>query len=172
MPATLESHILRRDSVDLDTTLPHVLALSNEIFSAEPGTKYTSLVYWKEQLSHDISAIIYLTTSEPKASSIPSNPRPIAFLFAHPRTHSPPLKDGTRETLHIWLAGVLPEQRKMGCLGKMMQELIKDSTSLHTICTTPSRFPDMWTWLCKRGWQREKDFEEGKIMLSKIGNSH
>jgi hypothetical protein len=95
--------------------------------------------------------------------------KPVAFLFAHPRTHLPPLQDGTIESMHIWLAGVLPEWRKSGCLQRMTREVVTDPELTYTVCTTPSIFPDMWPWLLKRGWRQERDLGEGKVMLSSKG---
>ncbi|KAI0706145.1 hypothetical protein BC835DRAFT_9393 [Cytidiella melzeri] len=166
----LEAHVLNRASTNLAAILPEVLSLSNEIFSADPSTKYASLQYWTEQLSHDSSTIIYLTSIASDGQDGDSyTSKPIAFLFVHPRAHSLPLKHGGKETLHLWLAGVLPEWRKMGCLERMTSLVMTDPSLTYTVCTTPSRFPVMWAWLLKRGWKHERDLGEGKIMLSKEG---
>ncbi|KAI0690877.1 hypothetical protein C8T65DRAFT_671115 [Cerioporus squamosus] len=141
-----------------DKNLPNVLALSNTIFSADGSTKHGSLPYWQHHLSHPSSFVVYLAP----ASSLD---KPIAFLFLIPRTNSPPLKNGANDSLHIWLAGVLPECRKGGCLTRLVQEL--DAANVLTVCTYPTRFPNMWRWLVGRGWVQEREFDDGKIMLSR-----
>lgn len=167
METALRSHILRRDSMDVDFVLPQVLSLSNQIFSADLSSKYASLPIWKERLSHESSMIIYLTAPTQDGGIVTAVDKPIAFLFLHPRMHSPPWVDGTKITLHIWLAGVLPYWRKAGCLHRMMKEVMTAPDSTYTICTSPSLFPDMWTWLLRRGWKREISLGEDKVMLSK-----
>jgi len=164
--ASTKLHILTSQSPDLEFTLPGIIAFSNAIFSADPTTKYGSLSYWKERLSHPSSVIIYLTptdTGDPE-EDITS----VGFLFAHPRTHTPPLEAGQAETLHIWLAGVSPKWRNGGCLAKMVDAIpAGNGFELLTVCTTPGKFPDMWKWLQKRGWKVERDMGEGKVLLSK-----
>lgn len=166
MDPALRIHVLKRDSPDLDAALLAVLSLSNEIFSPDPNTKYSSLSFWKERLSHESSLIVYLTTPRPDGGTTRMDDRPIAFLFVHPRTHDPPLQDGSINTPHIWLAGVLPEWRKIGCLQRMMREVVTEPDCTYTICTIPSVFPNMWPWLLKRGWKQERELGEGRIMLS------
>ncbi|KAI0095117.1 hypothetical protein BDY19DRAFT_66994 [Irpex rosettiformis] len=90
-----------------------------------------------------------------------------AFLFLRPYTHSPSLPDGTSDTLHIWLARVLPEWRKVGCHQRMMDEIVTAPNSTYTVYTTSSLFPDMRAWLLKRGWKQKREFEKSKVMLSK-----
>jgi len=138
--------------------LQRVLELSNTIFCATPDSKYASIAVWRERFSHTASVILYL--------SRPQTPdRPVAFLFAYPKTHVPALSGGESETLHIWLAGVIPERRKEGCLARMISAL--PSLSALTVCTRPADYPDMWNWLIKRGWTVERDMGGGKVMLSK-----
>ncbi len=161
----LKMHRLTHESPEVTERLAQVLALSNVIFCPDPDTKYASMSFWQDRLADDSSLILYLT-GDTKHELVDGDP--VAFLFAHPRTHSPPLKDGTATSLHIWLAGVLPKWRKAGCLRMMMDEL---STSVAgrslTICTMPSTFPDMWTWLLKRGWSVEKHLSAAKVLLSR-----
>lgn len=167
------AHRIDANSPDLAETLPQVMALSSKVFNPwpQPNAKYTSVEHWKECLSHETSAIIYLTRYTEHGSDHAEFKEPVAFLFAYPRTHTPPLEDGSSGSLHIWLAGVLPECRRGGCLQRMMEELTVDPRPLYTICTSPERFPNMWSWLSKRGWHVEREFPEGKIMLSKKGDS-
>lgn len=156
----LKVHTLTADAADLDEILPKVLSLSNAIFNAEPDSKYASETFWRDRLSHSSSSIVYV--------SAPDTAEPVGFLFIHPRTHSPPLRTGETEAPHIWLAGVLPEWRKAGCLAKMIDAMSPRYTGRVTICTIPSRFTDMWAWLRKRGWEVERDALEGRILLSKV----
>lgn len=164
-----EIHILKIDSPNLDLDLPKVISLSNTIFSADPNTRYASFDYWKERLSHDGSIIIYLTASADPAGAAEYDNQLIAFLFAHRRQHTPALSDGSSSSSHIWLAGVLQEWRRGGCLRQIVEMLMAEHAPIYTICTIPSRFPDMWAWLQKRGWQYERHAAEGRIMFSKKG---
>ena len=160
MPAGIE--LFRIDCPE-DDNLPNILALSNTIFSADRPTKHGSLLYWQNHLKHISSCIIYLApTSTPD--------KPVAFVFVIPRTTTPPLKNGATESLHIWLAGVLPECRAGGCFTRLMSEL-GDADQL-TVCTFPSRFPQMWRWLTSRGWVQERELGDGKVLLSKPRVAH
>lgn len=157
---SLGLHRLTSSSDDLSEMLPAVIELSNSIFSADPGSKYASLAIWQQRLSLPSSAVLYLSpSSQPK--------RPVAFLFAHPRAHDLSLTQGEPESLHVWLAGVLPEHRKEGCLSRLMSAL--DHVSVLTVCTVPVHYPDMWQWLIKRGWSVEREMGGGKVMLSRRG---
>nr|VWP01810.1 Multicopper oxidase [Ganoderma boninense] len=142
-----------------DPQLADILALSNRIFSADSTTKHSSLSYWQNQLTHPVSRILYLAPASAPA-------RPIGFIFVIPRIADPPLKSGATDSVHVWLAGVLPEWRKAGCLTRMIQEL--ESIDQLTICTYPSRFPNMWRWLSSRDWTQERDFEDGKVLFSRV----
>lgn len=165
-----------------------ILHLSNSIFDPEPESHYTSLEVWKRRLSDPASSIIYLV---PQLDQSPASsgddrcqlevpPPPVAFIFAYPRSHPEPLKNGSSQSLHIWLAGVLEEYRGRGCLDTMVNALIdlekrrrrSESSPMPTltICTSPSRFPLMWAWLRARTrWVLEKEFDGGKVMLSLTG---
>ena len=167
-----------------DATVASILQLSNSIFNPEPESHYASLEEWTERLSDPASAIVYLvpTHDQSAGSSEDSQPNsippPVAFLFAYPKSHSEPLKNGSYQSLHIWLAGVLEEYRGRGCLDTMLNALVDHEKSelgepesltmlTLTVCTTPSRFPLMWAWLRARTeWVPEKEFEGGKVMLS------
>lgn len=153
---------LRRITAPDDENLGRVLALSNAIFSTvfsdHESTKRGSMPYWRDQLSHPSSFIIYLAPS-----SEPDNP--VAFLFVTPRAYDHPLKSGAVEGLHVWLAGVSPEWRAAGCLTRMVCEL--GGIDILTICTHPSLFPLMWRWLTRRGWLQEQEFADGKVMFSR-----
>ena len=147
--ATLAMHRLVIDSPDLDEKISRVLALSNAIFSSDPSSKYASLPYWRARLAEPSAVLLYLTAPAPTQTPTNDHSRdvePIAFLFAHPRTHAPPIHNGAADSLHIWLAGVAPEWRRGGCLGKLVEELRMGSADRHlTVCTYPIIFPDMWT---------------------------
>ncbi|KAF4579701.1 N-acetyltransferase domain-containing protein [Pleurotus pulmonarius] len=193
----LSTNILRSTTPGFREILPHILALSNSIFSAiprDPGahdeqthqSHHGSLNEWLRRLSLPGAFIVYLTQCEPSSVSVyPPNPYPpkseeiVAFVFVHPRTHDDvPLS--SRETIsgHVWIAGVRPDLRRLGCLERIMQRveaevreaaLASDSDRRETpvtICTVPSRFPAMWTWLLARNWNVEREMK-GKIMLSK-----
>ncbi|KAI0079431.1 hypothetical protein K474DRAFT_1659260 [Panus rudis PR-1116 ss-1] len=164
-PSSLAVTLIKPDTLE-DETLLDILHLSNEIFAPDPDSKYASLSVWRERLSHPSSLIIYLTVASEHKGTTQGGP-PVAFLFAHPKRHIPPLSNGETESLHVWLAGVLPSWRKGGCLRRMMDALPIDSHRVCTICTIPSRFPDMWAWLVKRGWSVERELEVGKFLLSK-----
>lgn len=151
---------LSADSPNLDEMLPKVMALSNDIFTPEPGTKYASMVHWREHLSRPPAAIAFLSSNQDDAM-------PYAYLFAYPRDHAQPLSNGSSESTHIWLAGVSPSHRRTGALQRMMDSLLSRHTGVFTICTIPSRFPDMWQWLNKRGWAVEGELDGGRILLSK-----
>ena len=155
MAAELALH--RIDSPE-DNRLPSILALSNAIFSADGSTKHGSLTYWQNHLTHPSSFIIYLAPA-----STPD--KPVAFVFVIPRTTTPPLKNGASDSLHIWLAGVLPECRSGGCFTRLVDQL--GNADQLTICTFPSRFPNMWRWLTSRGWVQERELDEGKILFSR-----
>ena len=165
-----------------------ILQLSNSIFNPESEDHHTSLEEWMTRLSDPASTIIYLVPQPDQSPKEPSKddqrppmiPPPVAFLFAHPRSHPDPLKNGTSQSLHIWLAGVLEEYRGRGCLNTMVNALIdleerrrrSESSSMQTltVCTTPSRFPLMWAWLRARTrWVFEKELDEGKLLLSLTG---
>lgn len=171
--ADTQLHILTAQSPDLDATLLRIIAFSNgnfafanDIFVADSTTKYGSLSYWKGQLSHPSSKIIYITADAPGEDTISPV---VGFIFAHPRTHTPPLPFcNASETLHIWLAGVSPQHRKAGCLRRMVDALLarEDDGLVVSVCTLPERFSDMWAWLNKRGWRVEREMGGGKICLS------
>jgi len=170
-----------------DTTIASILKLSNSIFNLEPGTHYTSLEEWKRRFSDPGSSIVYLVSQpdqSPTSSTGDDNSPPVAaFLFAHPRSHPEPLKNGSSQSLHIWLAGVLEEYRGRGCLDTMVNALIDlEESRRHgstpesspmptlTVCTTPLRFPLMWSWLRARTrWVLEKELDGGKVLLSLTG---
>ena len=156
----MEGHILTSESHNLDQMLPKVMALSNRIFSHEPHSKYTSLTLWQERISHPTSFIVYLAPIDGAEAD-----QPVAFLFVHPRIHTPPLSNGQNETLHIWLAGVLPEHRRGGYLQRMVDAVPSDS--IISVCTAPELFPNMWSWLKKRNWTVERELGGGKVLLSK-----
>lgn len=168
-----------------DAVVASILQLSNSIFNPESESHRTSFEEWKKRLSDPASSIVYLVPqhnrspasfgSDGQLSQIPLTP--VAFLFAYPRSHPEPLKNGSSQSLHIWLTGVLEEYRGRKCLDTMVNALIdlenrrrgSESSSMLelTICTAPSRFPSMWAWLRARTrWVLEKEFEDGKIMLS------
>jgi hypothetical protein len=166
-----------------DVAVASILQLSNSIFNPKSESHRTSFE-WKRRLSDHASSIVYLV---PQLRSTASSgdcqspiPPPMAFLFAHPRSHPEPLKDGSSRSLHIWLAGFLEEYRGRGCLDTMVNVLIdlekkrrgSESRSMPTltVCTTPSRFPLMWTWLRARTrWVVEKELDGGKALLSLTG---
>lgn len=157
----LAVHSLASSSPNVDAALLQILALSNAIFSAQPDSKYASLAIWRERLSHQDAQLIYLTLADAT--------EPIAFLFAHPRLHDPPLPvSSTTESLHVWLAGVLPEYRKHGCLALMMAKLAMHAARPLTVCTTPATYPDMYRWLVRNGWLEERGLADGKLMLAKV----
>ena len=145
--------------------LPRILSLSNTIFSAEPTSKYASLPEWQIRLAKPSSLIVFFTALGNDAEL--AGVEPIAFVFAHPRVQSPPLHDGTTESLHIWLAGVLPRWRKAGCLGRLVDALAPGPGRHLTVSTVPAVYPDMWSWLQKRGWMVERELSEGKFLLSR-----
>jgi ribosomal protein S18 acetylase RimI-like enzyme len=167
-----------------DAAVASILQLSNSIFNPEPESHYASLEVWTERLSDPPSTIVYLVPTPGRSADSSGDhqpdgiPPPVAFLFAYPRSHPEPLKNGSQQSLHIWLAGVLEEYRGRGCLDTMVNALLDHVKSelgepeslmmlTLTICTTPSRFPSMWAWLRARtGWVPEKEFEGGKVMLS------
>lgn len=142
-------------------TLDKLIALSNTIFDADPTSKYASPSLWKQRLSHPSSVIVYFTTEH--------GDEPIAFVFVHPRTFPHPLKTGTNESLHIWLAGVREDFRRRKCLDKMVDEVKRSSGNSEgqvlTLWTTPSRFNGMWQWTQSRGWSVEQEQGE-KVLLS------
>ena len=157
---TLEVHHFTSDSTTATSLLPTVLHLSNSIFNANPDSKYASFDEWNRRLSVSGAVIVYVA---PRSDHM----RPVAFLFAHPRLQVPPLACGEENSLHIWLAGVLPERRKEGCLAQMVKSLYTRTSLPFTICTTPEMYPDMWRWLTARGWTVERELAGGKVMLSK-----
>ncbi|KIP12559.1 hypothetical protein PHLGIDRAFT_61879 [Phlebiopsis gigantea 11061_1 CR5-6] len=159
---------LQANSPNVDETLPLLIQFSNSIFSPVPGTKYTSVAVWKQRLASPVSVILYVTA--PPASPHITQDAIVAFLFAHPRTHASPLRTGETDTLHIWLAGVSPEHRKAGLLQQMVDNLSTRVVGSLTVCTIPARFPNMWGWLTKRGWEVERAWGEGKVLLSKSIN--
>ncbi|KAI0640720.1 hypothetical protein C8Q79DRAFT_1113905 [Trametes meyenii] len=134
------------------------MALSNLIFDVDGSTdvKHGSLSYWRNHLPRPRSFIVYLAPA--------SNPsEPVAFLFIIPRLHNLPLRNGATDSVHIWLAGVLPEWRAAGCLARMVREF--DDIHMLTVCTFPARFPAMWNWLTRRGWTQEQEFPDGKLKV-------
>ena len=156
--SALELHTLTSSD---DTNLLAVLALSNDIFDADPASKHGSLAAWQERLSRLGSSILFLAPATPDGAA----PRPVAFAFLIPRITRPPLKNGVSEFTHIWIAGTHPDWRKAGCLATLIRAL--DTVQHLTVCTFPARFPDMWAWLNRRGWVQERELEEGKFLLSR-----
>jgi len=184
-----------------DAAVASILHLSNSIFNPNPESYRASLEVWKGRLSDPASSIIYLVpgsdSDQSLASSkdrddqssrlegVPGQPTPVGFLFAYPRSHPEPLKNGSSRSLHIWLAGVLEEYRGRGCLDTMVNALIDlekrrpaggpgelSPLMSMTICTHPSMFPSMWAWLRARTrWVFEKEFQVdgGKVMFSLTG---
>ncbi|KAI8985661.1 hypothetical protein BD414DRAFT_488811 [Trametes punicea] len=135
-----------------------VLALSNSIFAADENTKYGSLPHWRNLLSDPSAFILYLSPM--------SNPNdPVAFLFVVPRVYNPPIQNRFTTGSHIWLAGVTPQWRQSGCLTRLVQEL--DDVAMVTICTYPSRFQTMWSWLILPAWKYERALGGGKVMLGR-----
>jgi ribosomal protein S18 acetylase RimI-like enzyme len=146
---------------DDDAAVACILGLSDSIFKPESESHHTSLEEWRKRLSDPASSIIYLALRPNDQLSVSSRYlSPVGFIFAHPRSHPEPLKSGYTQSLHIWLAGVLEEYRGRKCLDTMINALIElerkqrgpeSSTILVlTVCTTPSRFPSMWSWLKAR----------------------
>lgn len=139
---------------------------------------HTSLEEWRKRLSDPASNIIYLALQPNDQFPVSSrNPSAAGLLFAHPRSHPEPLKNGCTQSLHIWLAGVSEEYRGRRCLDIMVNALIElerkqrgpePSTMLVlTVCTTPLRFPSMWSWLkARKQWVLEREWVWGKVMLS------
>jgi hypothetical protein len=164
---TFKVNTLEVTSYNKDETLPLIISLSNDIFSPDPTSKYASLDVWEQRLSSPSSIILYITLED----SIPpvKSDNILAFIFVYPRTHQPPLHDGESETLHVWLAGVRPQWRRFGLLGKLIDEFFakRSTATTVTICTVPQRFTDMWSWLTKRGWKVERGSIEAKVLLSK-----
>jgi len=185
-----------------DATVASILRLSISIFrsfNTEPDSHRASLEVWKERLSDPASSIVYLVSPGPdqfpppssslspteddqsnSGSPIPPPPVPVGFIFAYPRSHPEPLKNGSSQSLHIWLAGVLEEYRGRGSLDTMVNALIdlekkrrgSESSSMptFTVCTNPSMFPSMWAWVrARKRWVLEKEFDEGKVMFSLTG---
>ena len=168
-----------------DVFIASIIRLSSSVFGPLPEPRYTSLEEWKERLSDPSSSIVYLVPQSDKSPASSGDdhspvPPPVAFLFAYPRSHPEPLKNGTYQSLHIWLAGVLEEYRGRGCLGTMVNALVDrerkrlgldpSSTPMMTVCTSLSRFPLMWAWLRARTWWvLEKEFDGGKVMFSLTG---
>lgn len=146
----LNVYRITADSTTLTSVLPTVLHLSNLIFNTAPGSKYASLDEWIRRISTPGAVIVY---SAPR----PDPERPDAFLLAHRRLHTPPLACGEEASLHIWLAGVLPERRKEGCLARMVDTLSSENLLPLTVCTTPELYPDMWRWLMARGWEVQRE---------------
>ncbi|KAI0782798.1 hypothetical protein C8Q75DRAFT_786177 [Abortiporus biennis] len=155
---TILVHNSGEAAIQLENVIPSVLEFSTFLFNSPPDSKYASIALWTERLSQPNSQLIHLT-AEPTGNVV-------AFLFAHPKTHSVLLDDGQTHSLHIWLAGVDPVWRRGGCLQRMVDSINVTSEKTLTICTIPSRFPDMWRWLQKRGWKVERELEEGKFLLS------
>lgn len=165
-----------------------ILHLSNSIFNFNPESEShrTSLEEWQRRLTDPASSIIYLvshpddrfpTSLGNEQSTLLPTMTPVAFLFAYPRSHLEPLKNGSSQSLHIWLAGVSEGHRGRRCLDTMVNALIElekkrrglrsSSMPTLTICTSPSRFPSMWAWLKKRTrWTLEKEWDGGKVMFS------
>lgn len=193
----ISTNILRSTTPGFREILPHILALSNSVFSAiprDPGvhdeqtckSHHGSLSEWLRRISLPGAFIVYLTRCEPTPIHIyPPNPYPpkseeiVAFAFVHPRAHDDvPLSSRETRSDHIWIAGVRPDIRRLGCLERMMQSVeaeIREATLRSdadrretpvTICTVPSRFPVMWSWLLARNWNVEREMK-GKILLSK-----
>jgi len=186
-----------------DAAVASILRLSISIFrsfNTEPDSHRASLEVWKERLSDPASSIVYLVPSEPDQfppsssslsssseddqpnsnSPVPPPPVPVGFIFAYPRSHPEPLKNGSSQSLHIWLAGVLEEYRGRGSLDTMVNALIdlerkrwgSDPSLMptFTVCTNPSMFPSMWAWVrARKRWVLEKEFDEGKVMFSLTG---
>jgi len=59
-----------------------------------------------------------------RAEEVPGQPPLVGFLFAYPRSHPGPLKNGSSRSLHIWLAEVPEGHRGRGCLVTIVNALI------------------------------------------------
>jgi ribosomal protein S18 acetylase RimI-like enzyme len=161
------------------STIASILHLSNSIFNPESDSHRTSLEEWKTRLSDPASSIIYLVLQpSDDPGKFPHRPAPaVAFIFAYPRSHPEPLRNGSLHSLHIWLAGVSEEYRGRGCLDTMVNALFElerkrrgpgaSSMPTFTVCTSPSKFPSMWAWVRARArWVLEKEWDGGKVMFS------
>ncbi|KAL0945943.1 hypothetical protein HGRIS_012222 [Hohenbuehelia grisea] len=178
--------------------IERLISLSNTIFQIDDSksknasgdvVKYSSPAEWKRRLAlrngrglivacmepeHETQSSCSTGTAEEKSQIQEADDagfgKPIGFLFAHPRSHSDePLTNGALETMHIWLAGVLPEFRRQGLLEQMVVKLMEEMMGIEenlTVCTVPARFPAMWGWLKGRGWAVEKEIAPGKFLLS------
>lgn len=187
---TLELRYLSHEDQS-DAVVASILHLSNSILGgSESESHRTSLEIWKTRLSDPASTIVYIVprpSGDDRFATVPlrsstytpagSRMTPVAFIFAYPRSHPEPLRDGSSRSLHIWLAGVSEEYRGRRCLGAMVNALMEleknrqGSPSLPTltVCTSPTRFPSMWAWLKTRTqWVLEKEWDDGKVMLSLI----
>lgn len=189
---SLVLHRITKASPDIEEMLPRILSLSNEIFGSSPElTKYAALAVWRDRLRLPGAFIVYLApspaphllvasgiapddeSSHPSLHATASSP--VAFLFAQPRTHAPPLASGVKQTVHIWLAGVLPARRRAGNLGRLVRTAeAAAAAGVLTVSTVPERYPDMWWWLTRRGWVVERQIGGGKVLLVKtlasVGN--
>jgi len=158
-----------------EAAVASILHLSNSIFNPKPESHYVSLEEWKRRLPDPASRIVYLIP-QPISDQSPASsedrddqsrleevpgPPPVGFLFAYPRLHPEPLKNGSSRNPHIWLAGVPEGHRGRGCLDTMVNALIQYLEKMRpaggseesstpspvptlTVCTTPSMFPLMW----------------------------
>ena len=135
---------------------PEVIKLSLSIFKPKAGKqdRYHNIQRWKKYFKHKgilLGAFI--------------NKKLVGYLFCYQR-------ESNQNSLHCWAAGVDKKYRQKGILKKLISKLIKilkeKNYKALTINTWPEKFPEMYAYLTKYGYEeykkQEKTWENKKTL--------
>jgi ribosomal protein S18 acetylase RimI-like enzyme len=136
-----------------ETDFAEVIDLSLSIFKPKAGKndRYHNINNWKEYFRQKgilLGAFV--------------NNKLAGYLFCYER-------EPNKNTLHCWMAGVAEKHRRQGMLKKLTSKLTKilreKDYKAFTINTWPKKFPSMYAYLTKYGYEKYKEEEkewEGK----------
>lgn len=139
-----------------EADFPVVIDLSLSIFKPKAGKhdRYHNIKNWEEYFKQKgvlLGAFL--------------NNKLVGYLFCYEREPS-------SNSLHCWMAGVSEMYRRQGILKKLMLKLTKilreKGFKIITINTWPEKFPAMYAYLTKHGYEKYREEEkewEGKRTL-------
>lgn len=141
-----------------ETDFSAVINLSLSIFNPKEGKddRYHNINNWKEYFKQKgilLGAFL--------------NNKLVGYLFCYE-------KEPNKNTLHCWMAGVSEKHRRQGILKKLMiklTEVLRErGYEVLTINTWPEKFPAMYAYLTKYGYEKykeeEKEWEGQKTLKS------
>jgi len=139
-----------------EENFPKVIKLSLSIFKPKAGKqdRFHNIQRWKKYFKQEgilLGAFI--------------NEELAGYLFCYQR-------ELNQKSLHCWMAGVSKEYRQKGILKKLISKLTRilkeKNYKVFTINTWPEKFPAMYAYLTKYGYEQYKKEErkwEGKKTL-------